>query len=696
MHENRDAYTASASCSTVTGRQAAANRKHASRDFAFRVLRFAIRATRNANSKTRLRLRLCLDTAHLQPRISGSVGVRSRVAPRMRRIGASAALTLLVLMLDCCRMRRPEDRPLGFGWILVLLCLEVVTLKAVAADELDGRRLGLRWLPCVLLGAHFALTTIVCSVLDVWQPQWYRRLRIRNGLLGGAEPTVSIVDGPETLSDPESYCRPPPTPTAGTRSDSTASNSRPDLPLAPLPDRVAAALRERRRDRDSSGRRSRLRCDKASAMVPVLGVNYIVSVIVVCAVWHARFRGATSLRAFDATPCADESIPADAASTTDRGAEAHRLAGSVGDPGNLPLRVRYEMDGSFDVVDAPWFQWLLSELSFGADGAVVRLEVDPHVSASGFPCAQPNYEIRPPWISRFFAPYRTNATNATNVTHPNNGDSQPGSQLSTRGASGGDGAASSGATTARLSADADAFDGTCSSADEISPSLSRFYNESMRSGSPADRLGRADQRLSPPRRLKAKDRGLLSGWDALLLAAPLLSAHIRLLLAVAATVVWRLWLVYAVSQVYFYCAHRFVHSSPFLFRHVHGMHHTIADPFALSTLYCSISETVFLNLGAVLAGPVLLGPDLFTNCLWMALAGTYTPLAHAGHGSAAVYHHRHHMHMSVNFGSPVLDALFGTDYKPSAPPAPIRFLPESPRYRPIPPPDRTRSFSSET
>lgn len=120
-----------------------------------------------------------------------------------------------------------------------------------------------------------------------------------------------------------------------------------------------------------------------------------------------------------------------------------------------------------------------------------------------------------------------------------------------------------------------------------------------------------------------------------------------------------------ISQLWFFFAHRWVHSRPDVFRFVHAMHHQHAEPVALTAIHCTMSEMLLLNVPAAALGPLLVLPDLFPHCVWMCLVGLYTPIAHSGHNFGwllfdAQFHDDHHRYLTVNYGSVFLDRLFGS------------------------------------
>ena len=121
-----------------------------------------------------------------------------------------------------------------------------------------------------------------------------------------------------------------------------------------------------------------------------------------------------------------------------------------------------------------------------------------------------------------------------------------------------------------------------------------------------------------------------------------------------------------ISQIWFFHAHYIVHKIPFLYRHIHKMHHEHTEPSVLTAIHCTIGEMILLNLPAVYLGPLIVLPSLPVHILWYILASIYTPVVHSGYDLIpwieASYHDRHHRTLKYNFGSRLLDTLYGTAF----------------------------------
>lgn len=127
----------------------------------------------------------------------------------------------------------------------------------------------------------------------------------------------------------------------------------------------------------------------------------------------------------------------------------------------------------------------------------------------------------------------------------------------------------------------------------------------------------------------------------------------------------QLVLIHGLSQLWFWCAHRFVHSHPTIYKVVHAAHHVHSEPFALTAIDCSVWEMLIINMPAVIFPLLIVQPPFTLQCIWMLLAASQAPLTHSGHylanGYAAdAYHAIHHRECRYNFGSTILDKMFGT------------------------------------
>lgn len=130
---------------------------------------------------------------------------------------------------------------------------------------------------------------------------------------------------------------------------------------------------------------------------------------------------------------------------------------------------------------------------------------------------------------------------------------------------------------------------------------------------------------------------------------------------------------FIVEDFVFYWGHRALHT-PFLYRHVHSVHHHHAAPFGIAAEYAHPFEVMFLG-AATLAGPMLVGPHLLTLYIYLALRCVQTVECHSGYdfpwslnrwlplyGGADFHDHHHRIH-SGNYSSTFtwVDKMYGTD-----------------------------------
>lgn len=123
-----------------------------------------------------------------------------------------------------------------------------------------------------------------------------------------------------------------------------------------------------------------------------------------------------------------------------------------------------------------------------------------------------------------------------------------------------------------------------------------------------------------------------------------------------------------------YWLHRLLHT-PWLYKHVHSVHHEHTAPFALIAAYAHPAETLILAI-PTFAGPALIAPHLLTVFAWQMLRNYEAIDIHSGYelepsiksvfpGYAGVDHHDYHHYMhSGNFASVFVwcDRLYDTNY----------------------------------
>ena len=148
------------------------------------------------------------------------------------------------------------------------------------------------------------------------------------------------------------------------------------------------------------------------------------------------------------------------------------------------------------------------------------------------------------------------------------------------------------------------------------------------------------------------------------------------------------WWVVAVQVVLFiylddflyYWMHRAMHTR-LLLKHVHGWHHRVLTPLAITGHYMNPVEYV-LTGSLAFVGPALLGSHIVTLWLWIAFRQWEASEGHCGYAfpwsptrwlpfsHGALHHDFHHARVRGNYAGflPLWDRLFGThvrDYETS-------------------------------
>ena len=134
---------------------------------------------------------------------------------------------------------------------------------------------------------------------------------------------------------------------------------------------------------------------------------------------------------------------------------------------------------------------------------------------------------------------------------------------------------------------------------------------------------------------------------------------------------WKLPIHACLAEAGFYVVHRILHSSRFLYKHIHCVHHRFRAPTAMCCVYAHPLEFVFGNLLPIAAGPILTNAHPYTSYLWWGLAMLGTCKGHSGYKVMGHVddHEDHHLLCQFNYGGMgLLDRVVG-----STPPQPTAF-----------------------
>jgi sterol desaturase/sphingolipid hydroxylase (fatty acid hydroxylase superfamily) len=131
-------------------------------------------------------------------------------------------------------------------------------------------------------------------------------------------------------------------------------------------------------------------------------------------------------------------------------------------------------------------------------------------------------------------------------------------------------------------------------------------------------------------------------------------------------IIVKLILTYVVTEIWFYHFHLLIHH-PQLYKKIHKLHHHdhMMQPFALTGLYCSPYEAIFLNLTAVSLGIIIFQVPAPYIYIWYSLVAINSVATHSG-----LYvpffidgtHDKHHKYQSTCYYgvSIYFDWIYGT------------------------------------
>nr|QBK90363.1 MAG: fatty acid hydroxylase family protein [Pithovirus LCPAC103] len=120
-------------------------------------------------------------------------------------------------------------------------------------------------------------------------------------------------------------------------------------------------------------------------------------------------------------------------------------------------------------------------------------------------------------------------------------------------------------------------------------------------------------------------------------------------------------------EFWFYYAHRLVHHRWF-YSVIHKKHHRFKEPYAMTGVYCSLTEMILVNTMAVAIGPMMTGMSDYLLLIWVSVIAANVTVSHSGlvipYISSGT-HDVHHQKLNKNFGIlGILDWIHGTYQAP--------------------------------
>jgi len=120
-----------------------------------------------------------------------------------------------------------------------------------------------------------------------------------------------------------------------------------------------------------------------------------------------------------------------------------------------------------------------------------------------------------------------------------------------------------------------------------------------------------------------------------------------------------------IREILFYTLHRLIHH-PFLYKHIHKLHHELKAPIALATNYSHPLEYTCNQLCVFLSSTITMS-HVITAMLWICCDTFIDLVEHSGYHFPLIpspqHHDYHHAKFNECFGSPLafMDTLCGTE-----------------------------------
>ena len=146
--------------------------------------------------------------------------------------------------------------------------------------------------------------------------------------------------------------------------------------------------------------------------------------------------------------------------------------------------------------------------------------------------------------------------------------------------------------------------------------------------------------------------------------ASVLLSQLPLRMMTDSHIIIKIIMTYIITDIWFYHIHIMMHQKQLYW--THKLHHEFPQPYALTALYCSYYEAIFLNTFAAGLPVVVLQLSPICAYLWFFISAADSVLSHSGLNIPYIiddYHDLHHKHFQYNYGiSHLFDNIYNTRY----------------------------------